>query len=126
MTSQPHIILGISKQSTIPQIKAQYHKLAKKCHPDKVGDTEYANKQFSKISEAYETMISPKYQSTKHLAYQQGVFYPKNNKPRYDPRFPPPTKTGPRVLCNGTVLMNGLHPSNMTYDFIQNLRKNIH
>lgn len=126
--TQPHIILNIDKKASISEIKKQYHKLAKQFHPDKFGgNSKYANQQFDRIRKAYESMISPEYQRTKHLSYQQGVFYPKRETNGFhcDPRFRPPTVTGPRVLCNGTVMMNGLHPSQMSYQVLQNLRKNI-
>ena len=129
LNAEPHIILGISKQANLKEIKSQYHKLAKKFHPDKyLGDPKYAGQQFNKISKAYETMISPEYQRVKHLSYQQGVFHPKRSNHQgfqCDPRFQPPIQRGPRVLCNGTVLMNGLHPSQMSYEYLQNLRKNV-
>jgi hypothetical protein len=44
----PYTILGISPQSSLDEIKAAYHQLAAKYHPDKV---QHLGEEFSKIAE---------------------------------------------------------------------------
>ncbi|CAJ1932537.1 unnamed protein product [Cylindrotheca closterium] len=58
---RPHSILGVSKDASEAEIKAAYHKAAKKYHPDKqtsTQDKEKANQLFSQVNEAYESLMS--------------------------------------------------------------------
>ena len=123
----PHRILGIDKNASLETIKKKYKCLVKQYHPDKFkGNTSYANEQFSRIDSAYKKMISPEYKDYINNIEQQGVFF-NNGRNRsmnqMRPIYQPPS---PQVLCNGTVLMRGgLHPSQMTYETLQQLRRNI-
>jgi len=56
-------VLGIEKDATQEQIKAAYHTLAKKYHPD-VNDAANANAFFRLIQEAYETLNDPQKRSS--------------------------------------------------------------
>lgn len=52
-------ILGASNDSTMNEIKRQYHSLAKKYHPDKNKNRD-ACQNFQRLSEAYQTLSNPK------------------------------------------------------------------
>ena len=57
-TLEDHSILEVDQGATPKEIKKAYRKLAKKYHPDKnPGREEYAEKQFKKITTAYENLI---------------------------------------------------------------------
>jgi len=49
-------ILGISKTATPEEIKKAYRKKAMACHPDRNPDNPDAEKEFKKVSEAYEVL----------------------------------------------------------------------
>jgi hypothetical protein len=135
-TKPPHIILGLAYNSNINEIKKKYKKLAREFHPDKYkGNKKYANDQFSLIDSAYKTMISDEYQDYTKNVKQNGIFYyptpnsKKNNifyGSHIKPNIRPNIKPSPRVLCNGTVLMTGgMHPAHLSYEMLQNMRRNI-
>ena len=48
----PYSVMGVSRDATRAEIKKQYYKLARECHPDKGGSHE----EFIKINEAYELL----------------------------------------------------------------------
>ena len=52
--------LGVSVDETIPNIKKQYYRLAKRYHPDKYGGDKQKSEQFKQLSEAYSTLSNPK------------------------------------------------------------------
>lgn len=64
MDEDPYEVLGISKTSTAPEIKAAYRKLALRHHPDKVQGDENckaeAAQKFAKIGAAYEILSDDK------------------------------------------------------------------
>ncbi len=49
-------ILGIQKSATLDEIKKAYRKLAKKYHPDIIGNNEAARNKFQEISAAYQIL----------------------------------------------------------------------
>lgn len=51
-----YYILGISKNSTIDEIKSAYRKLSKKFHPDLNNGDKFFEDRFKEIQEAYETL----------------------------------------------------------------------
>ena len=53
-------ILGVSSDETIPNIKKQYYRLAKRYHPDKHSGDKQKSEQFKQLSEAYSTLSNPK------------------------------------------------------------------
>ena len=53
-------ILGVSSDATKDEIKKSYRKLAIKHHPDKNKGNNDAEKQFKKISQAYEVLSNEK------------------------------------------------------------------
>ena len=52
--------LGVSVDETIPNIKKQYYRLAKRYHPDKHSGDKQKSEQFKQLSEAYSTLSNPK------------------------------------------------------------------
>lgn len=70
--------LGISRNTSVDEIKKAYRKLARKYHPDmNPGDTA-AEEKFKEISEAYEVLTDPEkkkmYDQFGHAAFGQGDF----------------------------------------------------
>ncbi len=59
MKDDYYAILGVGKNATEREIKANYRKLAKKYHPDKNPDNRAAEEKFKKISEAYAVLSDP-------------------------------------------------------------------
>lgn len=57
--SNPYDILGISRDSTIEQVKKRYKELAKKYHPD-VNKDPGSEDKFKEYSSAYNDIISGK------------------------------------------------------------------
>ena len=57
------MILGVSRNSTIEEIRKGFKKLAYKWHPDKNNETEekkiFAEKKFKEINSAYNILIDP-------------------------------------------------------------------
>jgi len=58
-----YMILGVSRNSTIDEIRREYKKLVLKWHPDKHNETEekknFADKKFKEINSAYHILIDP-------------------------------------------------------------------
>lgn len=52
-------ILGIERNSSLPEIKKAYRKLATKFHPDKNGGDKFFEERFKEIQEAYEVLTIP-------------------------------------------------------------------
>jgi len=69
-------ILGVSKNSTVDQIKAAYRKLAFKCHPDRNPDNKEAEEKFKEAAQAYEVLSDPQkrnqYDQLGHAAFEGG------------------------------------------------------
>ncbi|MFO8083089.1 MAG: DnaJ domain-containing protein [Desulfobacterales bacterium] len=52
-----YLILGISPSASAESVRTAFRRLAKKCHPDKVGENQTA--AFQDIAEAYEVLSDP-------------------------------------------------------------------
>lgn len=77
-------ILGVTKNATLTEIKKAYRKKALKWHPDKnPNNKEEAEKQFKKISEAYDTLSDPKKKEIYDKFGKDGL---KNRGMGFDPR----------------------------------------
>jgi curved DNA-binding protein len=61
-----YAILGVDRNATAEEIKAQYRKLARKYHPD-VSKEKDAEEKFKEVGEAYETLKD----AEKRAAYDQ-------------------------------------------------------
>ena len=55
-----YTILGVSRTSSLEEIKKAYKKLARELHPDKNKDNLDAEDKFKKVSEAYDTLSDDK------------------------------------------------------------------
>ncbi|MFD2675174.1 DnaJ C-terminal domain-containing protein [Gulosibacter bifidus] len=53
-------ILGVEKDVTSADLKKQYHRLARKYHPDSNPDNPEAEAKFKEVSEAYDVLSDPK------------------------------------------------------------------
>jgi molecular chaperone DnaJ len=52
-----YVVLGVHREESATGIRAAYKDLAKRFHPDRIG--EHGNKAFQEISEAYQTLSDP-------------------------------------------------------------------
>ena len=71
-------ILGVPRDADAEQIKRRFRKLARECHPDIVGDDPVAVERFTRIREAYETLIDPERRQrydNPPRAHAGGTFY---------------------------------------------------
>lgn len=58
-----YAVLGVEKEASLPEIKKQYRKLAKKYHPDANPNNEKAAELFKEITEAYKILNDEKLRS---------------------------------------------------------------
>ena len=88
MSSTPvddyYSILGVARDASADEIKRNFRRLARECHPDVAGDDPETVARFTRIREAYETLSDPK----KRDAYDNpprrtagGMFYRKRWRP---------------------------------------------
>ncbi len=82
--SDPYRVLGVSPNATDADVKAAYHKLAKKYHPDNYADSplaDLASEKMKEINEAYDEIVkqrkgrtsSPPYGSYGTGSYSTGT-----------------------------------------------------
>jgi DnaJ-class molecular chaperone len=64
-----YVVLGIHRQESEAGIRAAYKGLAKKLHPDRVG--EHGTKAFQEIAEAYATLSDPEKRRSHNLLLDQ-------------------------------------------------------
>lgn len=68
-----YALLGVNKHSTNEEIKAEYRKLAKKCHPDANLDDPTAEDKFKDLNAAYGTLMNKeKKKKYDRLVYKYG------------------------------------------------------
>ncbi len=58
--TNPYEIMGVNHNTTGPQLKKAFHKLARECHPDSDPNNPWANDEFKALSAAYELLSDPK------------------------------------------------------------------
>lgn len=66
----PYAVLGVSKDATVPEIRAAHRKRVLKCHPDKIQDESQriaAQDEFQKVQQAYELLSD----ETRRTRYDQ-------------------------------------------------------
>ncbi|KAF3394378.1 hypothetical protein F1880_005233 [Penicillium rolfsii] len=66
----PYVVLGVSKDATVAEIRAAHRKRVLKCHPDKVQDESQriaAQDEFQRVQQAYETLSD----ETRRARYDQ-------------------------------------------------------
>lgn len=66
----PYVVLGVSKDATVTEIRAAHRKRVLKCHPDKVQDESQriaAQDEFQRVQQAYETLSD----ETRRARYDQ-------------------------------------------------------
>ena len=84
MSSQPldhYELLGICKDADAETIKRRFRKLARECHPDVTGDDPVAAERFTKIREAYETLIDPQRRAVYDAPPEPRTFYRRSWRP---------------------------------------------
>ncbi len=93
-------ILGIERNSSLPEIKKAYRKLATKFHPDKNDGDKFFEERFKEIQEAYEILSDP-YEKGKYDSNYDYFFsgqqktsqtYTRKEEPKYEPPKPDPEK----------------------------------
>jgi hypothetical protein len=112
---EPHVVLGIDPTATPAQIKAAWRKLARRHHPDLIGDdpelSRVATRQMAEINEAYAAMTRPGYApgrasrtSGGRAGGQAGTAFDETAPRRGGPPKPRPTRpvTG-RLDLSGTI-----------------------
>ncbi len=62
MTRDPYTVLGLTPGASRDEVKAAYRKLAKKYHPDLNPDSVEAEKRMKEVNEAYDIIVSGRYQ----------------------------------------------------------------
>jgi len=88
-------ILGVTRQSNTSEIKAAYYQLAKKYHPDRYRQPEYADIRakletlFARISQAYDTLR----EAGPRAAYDDQMRKPSKPAAKTEPIIPPPVAT---------------------------------
>lgn len=60
MSRDYYAVLGLAKNASADEVKAQYRKLSKEWHPDKHKGDKKAEDKFKEINEAYEVLNDPK------------------------------------------------------------------
>lgn len=56
VSRDPYAVLGVTPGAPGPVVKAAFRRLAKACHPDRVGADPRAARRFREIAQAYETL----------------------------------------------------------------------
>lgn len=51
--------LGVARDASSDEIKSAFRKLARECHPDVAGEDPKAQERFTRVREAYETLVDP-------------------------------------------------------------------
>lgn len=52
-------VLGVARDATSQEIKRAFREIARRCHPDVVGDDAEAEERFKRARKAYETLMDP-------------------------------------------------------------------
>jgi curved DNA-binding protein len=52
-------VLGVTREATSQEIKRAFREIARRCHPDVVGDDVEAEERFKRARKAYETLMDP-------------------------------------------------------------------
>ena len=71
-------VLGVAKDATSEEIKKRFRKLARECHPDVAGGSPAAVDRFTRIRNAYETLVDPErraHYDNPRRSYIGGRFY---------------------------------------------------
>ena len=61
MSNDPYLVLGVTRDATMSEIKAVYRGLVKKYHPDNYGDSplsDVATEKMQEVNEAYDSIVS--------------------------------------------------------------------
>src|SRR5215467_12792100 len=74
-----YVILGVSRDASLTDLKRAYKRLARKFHPDINPGDRRAAAQFRQIAEAYETLSDPdrrrRYDALGHMAEGEPITY---------------------------------------------------
>ena len=71
MISDPHAVLGVSKNATQEEIKKAYRQCAKKYHPDLHPNDPEATRKMNEANEAYDMLMNPEKYAAKRAQQQQ-------------------------------------------------------
>ena len=71
MISDPHAVLGVSKNATQEEIKKAYRQCAKKYHPDLHPDDPEATRKMREANEAYDMLMNPEKYAAKRAEQER-------------------------------------------------------
>ena len=71
MISDPHAVLGVSKNATQEEIKKAYRQCAKKYHPDLHPDDPEATRKMNEANEAYDMLMNPEKYASKRAEQER-------------------------------------------------------
>jgi curved DNA-binding protein CbpA len=74
----PYMVLGVREGATLEEIRAAYHTMVKKYHPDQYGNNplkDLANEKLQEVNEAYETLTKNVNSNSNSGSYTAGNSY---------------------------------------------------
>jgi curved DNA-binding protein CbpA len=88
----PYKILGVNKQNTQEEIKKAYYRLARKYHPDKHENKEYATRKIQEINASYEILKNREMNNYDNMTeHEKRVFFYRQFKKNFQEAFPQET-----------------------------------
>ena len=76
-----YAILGVAKDADAAEIKKNFRRLARECHPDVAGDDPRAAARFTQLRDAYETLVDPIRRDRYDNPPQRRTFYRQSWRP---------------------------------------------
>ena len=88
MSNDPYLVLGVTRDATMSEIKSVYRGLVKKYHPDNYADSplsDVATEKMQQVNEAYDSIVSEKKTSADGSSSGQG--YGSYSSPEYNKNY---------------------------------------
>lgn len=99
----PYAVLGVSKDATLPEIRAAHRKRVLKCHPDKIQDESQRNaaqNEFQQVQQAYELLSD----ETRRAHYDQKARLAELKREVMERRRTEPSYGRHREMRNGHIV----------------------